>query len=457
LKIAREEALPKEIILNIELEAEDVEPYLERAYRSVVNRIRVPGFRLGKAPRSIVESLVGREHLLHEALGRIVTESVDKAVDQESIEAYIPPEVDVTSLEPLSIKATVPLEPQVSLGDYQSLRIERETTDITDQHVDDVLVNLRRESAPWEPVDRAVRFDDQVIIDVEGTVDGRSATSEKGIEFVPTLENKLPLPGFSVYLEGAKKGESKEFTLKVPEDYADSTLAEKECRFQVEVHEIKHRVLADLDDEFAKGVGQGFENLEALKDSIRESLTKAAESETEQKLYEESLKQVLDDATVEMSDVLVEREVERLWEDRSEVMKSRKMDMDTYLQQIGKSEEELKDEMRPGARERLIRSLVIGKLAREEGVEVDAEEVNQEIEQMMSLSGSADKAAVKRAISSESVRGSVESNIKARKAVARLAEIVQGKEEATEGEGLENETQNEETEQEEQGGNQNDG
>ena len=136
MKVTREETLPTEVILNIVLEPDDIEPHLDWAYRRLVNKVRIPGFRMGKAPRAILENVVGREHLLHEALERVVSGSVDEAVKQESLKPYIQPDVDVTSLEPLSIKATVPLEPLVALGDYQSLRIDREPVSVGDKQVD---------------------------------------------------------------------------------------------------------------------------------------------------------------------------------------------------------------------------------------------------------------------------------------------------------------------------------
>ena len=424
MKITREETLPTEVILNIELEPDDLEPYLDRAYRRVVNKIRVPGFRQGKAPRAIVESLVGREHLLHEALNFLVPESVDQAVKQESIEPYMQPAVDVTELDPLSIKATVPLEPQVDLGNYQDLRIQPEPVNVTGEQVDEVVEHLRRDSAPWAPVDRPVQFDDLLTIDVEGTIDGRSVASDKGVEYVPSLESKSPLPGFSVHLEGAKEGETRSFSLKVPEDYSDVSMAGKECHFQVQVHGIKQKALPELDDEFAKGVGEGYESLEALKSSVLENLTRAAEREATQKLYAEALQQIVEGAGVDLPNLMVEREVDRLLREQAQSLQARRMTMDAYLQQLDKSAEELREELRPTTRERLVRSLVIRKLARDQGVEVTEEEVDREIEDMIANSDVKDQS-LRRAMSSQSIRSSVESSILARKTLEQLAEIVQ--------------------------------
>jgi len=272
-----------------------------------------------------------------------------------------------------------------------------------------------------------VQFDDQVIIDALGTVEGRTVVDDKGIEYVPSMANKLPLPGFSVYLEGAKKGESKTFTLAVAEDYSDSTLAGKECRFEVNIHEIKQKLLPELDDEFAKGVGEGegFDSLQALKESVLENLTKTAEREADQELYEKALEQVIEDATVEFPSMLVDRELEHMWLDRAQALQSRRIDMETYLQQVGKSEEELKEEMRPGTQERLVRSLALKKLAEDQNIEVTSEEVDKEIEGILSSSNTTDES-VRQAVSSESFRNQIESTLLTRRTLERLAQIVQG-------------------------------
>ena len=427
MKITREETLPTEITLNIELEPDDLEPYLDRAYRRVVKKVNVPGFRKGKAPRPIVESLIGREQLLHEALDFLVPESVDQAVRQEEIEPYVQPDVDVTNMDPLSIKATVPLEPQIVLSDYLSLRIDAEPVTVADDRVDEVLERLRDDSGPWEPVDRPAQFNDLLTLDVEGTVEGRTVASDTGIDYIPSMENMLPLPGFSAHIEGAKRDESKSFSLMVPDDYSDNSIASKECLFQIHVHEIKEKVLPDLDDEFAKGVGEGYENLQTLKESVLQNLIMAAQRASDQELHDKALQQVIEGTVVELPDLVVDRDVDNLMHDQARALEARRVDMDTYLQQVGKSEEELRLELRPVSRERLIRSLVLKKLAQDQGIEATVQETDAEVKNMFAGSNVKDKA-VRRAMSSQGVRASIESSIVARKTLERLGQIVQGKE-----------------------------
>ena len=448
MKITRGETRPREVVLDIELEPDDVEPYLDRAYRSVVTRVRVPGFRPGKAPRAIVESLLGREHLLHEALETLVNDSVDKAVQQEEIEPYLLPDVDITELDPVSIKAIIALEPQIKLGDYQSLRFQLESIEVGDEQLQQVMDRLRDEHAVWEPVDRPVQFNDLITIDVEGTIEGRPFVNNTGVQYIPSMENQMPLPGFSVGLEGVKKGESQTFTVKVPDDYSDASIAGKECRFQVAVHDVKRKILPDLDDEFAKGVGQGYEDLQALKDFVLEDLTRGAEQQALDELYERALQPLVESSTIEYPEMMLDREVDHMWQDQVRTLQMRRMDVETYLQQLGKSEEEVRQELRPDATQRLDRMLVIRQLAEEEDIAVDPDEVDQNIGEMRSASDQDDTSAeLERFYSSESLRSSVESSIRTRKTLERLGQIVQS--EAVQ---PENDPEELENQQEESGG-----
>ena len=447
MKITREADLPTEVVLNIECDEKDVDPYLDWAYRRLVNRVRIPGFRKGKAPRRILEQVVGREQLVSEALERAVTGLVQEAVKEESLEPFIPPNIDITSIEPLQIKATVPLEPNVQLGDYQSLRIERQTVDVGDEQVDDVIERLRTETAPWEPVDEPIQFGDQLTIDVTGTVEGRNIVDSQGIEFIPSMENKLPLPGFSVMLEGSRKGDDKTFTLQVPEDFGNEEYDGKECRFHVIINEVKRRALPDLDDEFAKGIGPGFDTLEALRESVMENLVSTADREAEQDLQEKAMEQVVEGATVEFADVLLERQLDHMWHERTEALQTQQMDMDAYLQQIGKTEEEIREDMKPGTREGMVRSFVLRKLSEVEGIEVTEEEVTEHIDKLVEDSGGSGDPSVQKAVLAQAFRDSMGSNLKTKKTLERLALIVQGKDQEQE-----SSSEAESTADEEQGG-----
>ena len=425
MKITREDTAPREVVLTIELESADLEPYLDRSYKRLVNKLQIPGFRRGKAPKFIVENHVGREALVRESLDYIVQESIDKAKKEEDLETFGEADVDVVEIDPLSLKATLPLEPVVDLGDFRILRLDPEPFEVTEEQIDRVLEQTRYDGAPWQPAERPVRFGDMLTLDVDGFIEGKRVADDKGVEFIPSGDSPLPFPGFSVYLEGMGKGESKEFTLKVPKDYADSSMADKECRFAVKVLEIKEKLLPELDDEFAKGVGDGYEGLEALRASILSNLTEHAERAAERAFQERSLEEVMKGASVEVSELTTTREIDHLLEERLQAMERRRVDVDTYLQSVGKSRDELRDEMRPEAQERLNRLLVLRSLAREEGIEVSPEEIDAELASL--TSGSSQSAeSLRQALSSESGRSSLGNSILTRKVLESLARIVRG-------------------------------
>ena len=425
MNITKEETSPREVALSIQLESSDIEPYLERSYKRLVNRLMIPGFRRGKAPRYMVENYVGKEAMVQESLEYIVQESLDKAIKEENLETFGEPDVEVLEVYPTSFKATVSLEPIVDLGDFRSLRLEPDPIEVTEEQVAGVLEQIRYESAPWDPVDGPVKFGNLVTMEVVGVIEGRKLADDKGVDFIPSMDNPHPFPGFSVYLEGMRKDVPKEFDLTVPEDYADKTLAGKECRFNVKVLEIKEKVLLDLNDEFAKGVGDGYESLEALRANVLENLTQQAERAGRRAFEERSLEEVLKGTSVEVSDLTANREIDHLLEERIQSEQGRQTDMDTYLQNVGKSQEELRDELRPTAQERLTRFLVLRKLAQEEGIEVSPEDVDSEVENLSS-GATESGGSLREALSSERAKSSIGSAILTRKVLERLAQIVQG-------------------------------
>ena len=401
-----------------------MEPYLDRAYKRVVNRMEIPGFRRGKAPRIIVETYMGREVLVRDSLDFILQESLGKAIQDEDLEPFGEPDVELLEINPLSFKAVVSLEPIVDLGEFRSLRLEPEPTEVTEEQVNRVLEQMRYDSAPWEPVDRPVKFGDLVTLDVDGVIDGETVADDRGVDFIPGQENPNPFPGFSIHLEGLTKDESKEFTLSVPDDYADRPIAGKECRFNVRVLEIKEKALMELDDEFAKGVGDGYESLEALQANITENLTAEMERAAQRAFQEKTLEEVIKGASIEVSELTTNREIDHLLEEQAQALRARQLDMDTYLQNVGKSQEELREEIRGPAQERLTRFLVIRHLGQEEGIEVSSEEVDAEVENL--TSGSSESAeSLRQALSSEGAKSSISNAMLTRKVLERLAQIVQ--------------------------------
>ena len=423
--VTKESEKPTEVTLNIAMDTGDEEPFLTRSYRRLVTRLQIPGFRPGKAPRSIVENHVGRAALVQEALEFMIPETLDQVLKEHELKAFAEPQLEILEVEPVQFKAVVPLEPIVELGDFRVIRLARDPVEVTDAQVDEVVEQLRFEAAPWEPANRPAQFGDLLNINVKGAILGESVIDDQGMDFIPQQDNPLPVPGFSVYLEGMTEGQDKDFSLPIPEDTPQTQYAGKECRFSVSVLSVKSKDLPILDDEFAKGVRDGYDSLEDLRSDIRQRLTEDGEADSLRRLEQSSLDQLLEISTVQASDLVYQRELDLMREDRERAIRGQRLDMDTYLSYVGKSAEEWQEEMRPQAEQRLKTYLVLQKLAEEEGIEISDEAVDAEIESLVSNSKEAEDS-IRQAVSNEQTRESLRSTMFNRKVMERLVGIVQG-------------------------------
>ncbi len=426
MNVTKDSASPTEVTLSVEMTPEDEEPFITRSYRRLVSRVKIPGFRPGKAPRSIVESQLGRGALIQEALEFMVPETLDKVLRDENLQAFMEPQLEILEMEPVSFKAIVPLEPVVELGDMTSIQLERQPVEVTDEQVDGLIERLQFDAAPWEPADRPVKFGDLLTLNVHGVIEREDAISDEGIDFIPQLENPSPIHGFSVYLEGMTEGQKKEFTLTIPDDHGQEQYAGKECRLDVEVLSIKEKNLPELDDEFAKGVRDGYESMEALTSFLRQQLTDHAEHASNRQAEQDGLEKLLEISTIQASDMIYEREVDSLYEERERSVRNQRLDMDTYLSYIGKTEEEWREQLKPQAEQRLHTFLVLRKLARDEEIDIEPEELQAEIDTMISDSGES-QAAIRQALSSENALDSFRSSLLSRKVMQRLVEIIEGR------------------------------
>ncbi|MDE2788604.1 MAG: trigger factor [Chloroflexota bacterium] len=433
MKVTRDNSSPIEVTLTVELATEDENPFIDRSYRRVVSRLNIPGFRRGRAPRHIVESMMGRTALLQEALEFMVPETLDKVLQDEEVSAFGEPSIEVTELEPVSFTATVPLEPTVDLAGYRDIRVETEPVEVTDEEVDGVLDRVRDEQAVWEPVERAAEYGDRLNLNVLGTLDEETVVDDEDVEYIPNEENVLPFPGFAPNLVGLSEDDESEFTVTVPEDYPREQYAGKDIEFKVSVLSVKEKSVPDLDDEFAKSVGDGFDDLEALRTSIRESLTSQAENAARNDLEQKSLEALCDVAVVNASPLLYERELEAMQADRERMLRQQGLDLATYLRFMGKSADEFLDEMRPNAERRLVSALVMRKLAEVEEIEISDDDVQSETDRLLGLSSGDEEQdesnldSLREFLGSESTRDNIRSTLHSRRVMERLTDIAQGK------------------------------
>ena len=433
MKVTRENSSPIEVTLTVELATEDENPFIERSYRRTVSRINIPGFRRGRAPRHIVESMVGRGALVQEALEFMVPETLDKVLQDEEVSAFAEPSIEVTDLEPVSFTAKVPLEPTVDLGDYRSIRVESESASVADEEIDNVLERLQEEQAVWEPVERAAQYGDRLNLNVHGTMDEETVVEDEDVEYVPNEENVLPFPGFAPNLVGLAEDDETEFTITVPEDYPREQYAGQEIDFKVSVLSVKEKNLPELDDDFAKSVGQGFDDLASLRTNIQESLTSQAEAAARNELEQKSLEALCDAAVVNASSILYERELDAMVADHERMLRQQGLDLATYLRFVGKTDEEFMDEMRPTAERRLVSGLVLRKLAEVEEIEITDDDVQSEADRLLGLSAgeeeeeTANLDSLREFLGSESTRDNIRSSLHSRRVMERLTDITQGK------------------------------
>ena len=425
MKVTKESANSIEVTLSVEMTNEDEDPFIDRSYRRSVGRLNIPGFRKGKAPRTIVESYVGRTALLNEALDYLIPETLDTVLRDEDIQAFAEPQIEITEIEPVTFKAIVPLEPTVNLGEYTDIRIEKEAVEITDEQEDDELQRLRQESAPREPVDRTVQYGDLLNITVTGTIDGEEVVNDEGIDYIPQEDNVLPFPGFATNLEGMNDQENKAFTITIPEDYPREQFAGKECAFDLTILSVKEKILPELDDEFSKGIGEGYDTLDELTSHVKDRLSDEAETESTRELESKAIEALVELAKIDASELLYEREVENMQQERERMLRNQSLDMDTYLSYIGKTPEEFQEELRPTARERLTRFLVLRKLAETEALEVTEEDIQNEVDSLIESAGE-NSEQMRRNLSSDAVRSNIGSSLLNQKIMGRIVDISQG-------------------------------
>ena len=419
MKVTNEKTENSQAFLTIEMEPAEVEESLESSYQRLVKRARVPGFRKGKAPRTVLERYIGKESLLEDALNNLVPQAYEKAIAEQAIEAIAQPQIEVTQTDPLVFKAVVPLKPIVKLDDYHSIQAKPEPVEVTESNVDDVMEQLRHQYATWEPVERPVDFGDLVVLDVESSVEDKPFINQKGVQYQVTRDQSVPVAGFAEQLIGMKSNEEKEFKLQLPSDYPREEVAGKEASFKVKITEIKQEILPALNDEFAREVNAGFQTLDSLREQAGSDLKLRAEERSRVDFEERVIDAVVDLAETEFPPILVESETNRMLNQR---FQGGNQTLEDYLGSINKTEEELREELRPLATKRVTRSLVLGNIAEEEKIEVDNSEIDAEIENMTKDTTEKKDELVK-FLNTPQVRESIGQTLLTRKTIQRLTEI----------------------------------
>ena len=425
MKVSQGEQAQSQIVLNIEVEPPELEEHLDIVYRRAVQRVNIPGFRKGKAPRSVVERQLGRDAMVEDALETLLPQLTSKAIKEQSLDVVATPQVKVTQYEPLTIEATVAVRPSVELGDYYQYRLEPEVAEATPEAIEEIVESLRRDAGTLEPVDRPVEMEDMVTMQVKGQVDENAIIEDDSVDYILSAGSTNPMPGFAEHLVGINRDELREFALLFPEDYPQEDLAGKECNFTVTVHEVKERKLPDLDDEFAGSLNIEVETVAALRDKLQEDMLKHNQTIADQHYQELAVQALVDGAQVELPPLMVDHEVEHILSEQADAMQRQQVKMEDYLSTVGKSVEQLQEELRPAAIERITSSLVLSALREKEGIEVTPEEIEEELNSMSEASPT-EGESLRQILDTENGRTSISSILLNRKTLERLTSIARG-------------------------------
>ena len=424
MKVTNEKTENCQAFLTVEMEPDEVEESLERSYYRLAKKTNIPGFRKGKAPRTILERYIGKERLLEDALNSLLPEAYEKAIKEQKIEAFAQPHIEIAQTDPVIFKVAVPLTPTIKLGDYHHIQVAPEPVELTEDDVSAAIEQLQHQHATWEPVERPVDFNDLVVLDVDSNIEDKPFINQQGVQYQVLRDLPLPVPGFAEQLVGMKRAEEKEFKLQLPSDYSKSELAGKEPLFKVKIIEIKQEKLPELNDELAKQINPEFETLDILRERVSTELRQQAEEKAKIDFEEEVIQQVVDLAQVEFPPILVEMEVDRLVSEQSRRLQMGGQGLEDYLKSVNQTEAELREELKPLATKRITRSLVLGEVADEEKIEVSDSEIDAEIEEM--IKNAKDKDEMQKLLNTPPSRESIKRLLITRKTIRRLVEIAEG-------------------------------
>ena len=423
MKITKEKEENRQVFLTVELEPSEMEEAMQDSYKTLAKKAEIPGFRKGKAPRAVVERHLGRSRLVEEAVNKVVPQAYEQALKEQEIEPFAQPEIELTQAEPVIFKAIVPLEPVVELGDYQSIRMTPEPVEVTDAKVDSVLDELRHQYATWESVDRPLAYNDLAVIDISGKVDEKPYVQKIGAQYQVLKDSMSPAPGFSDQIVGMKKGDEKEFTLGFPEDYPNKEVAGKEGAFKVKLTEIKEEKLPEMNDALAAQVSPEFNTIKALREETEKRLRENAEEQSRMDFEEKLINAVVEQAKVEYPPVLVEMEINRILNEQNRRLQLSGRGMDDYLKSINKTEEQLREELRPVSVKNVNASLVLGRITEAEKIEVTEEDIDKGIDGMTGNTAEDKREDLRKLLDNPQTRQSLRQSLLTRKTFDRLVEI----------------------------------
>lgn len=372
--------------LTIEVPAEEVEKALQAAYLKERGKISLPGFRKGRVPRQMIEKMYGPEVFYDEAANRMISEAYAKAYDECELELVSQPKIEITQLEKgkeFIFTAEVAVKPEVKLGEYKGLKVDKVSTRVTQKEVDEEIDKERERNARTIDVtDRAVQDKDQITLDFEGFVDGVTFEGGKASDYPLTIGSGAFIPGFEDQLIGANIDEEKEINVTFPEEYQAKELAGKAAVFKCTVHSIKAKELPELDDEFVSDVSEKSETVDAYKAEVKAKIKERKENEGKQKREDQSVEQAVANAEMDIPEAMISFQSRQMVDDFARRIMQQGMTMEQYFQFTGLSEEKMMEEFKPEAEKRIRTRLTLEAIVAAENIEVSEERLDEELQKM---------------------------------------------------------------------------
>ncbi len=409
--------------LVIEVSSETFETGLNKAYNKNKNKINVPGFRKGKAPRKMIEKLYGESFFFEEAANMIIPEAYAEAYEESGLDIVSQPKIDVVQLEqgkPFIFEAQVAVRPEVELGQYKGVEISKVDSEVTDADIEEELKKVQEQNSRIVTIeDRAVQDGDMTVIDFEGFIDGEAFDGGKGDNYPLTIGSHSFIDNFEEQLIGMNIGDEKEVHVTFPENYHAENLKSKPAMFKVKINEIKEKLLPDLDDDFASDVSD-FDTLDEYKEDLKKTIGEKKQSEAKTKKQNEAVDKAVENSTMDIPNAMIDTQVQRMVEDFSQRLQQQGLTIEQYFQYTGLTPEKIIGDMKPEAERRIKNSLVLAAVAKAENIEISDDEYEEELKKMAEAYHM-DIEKIKE-LTGEEQAGQIKEDMKIQKAVELIAE-----------------------------------
>ena len=375
MNVTTEKIENHKVVLTIEVPAEELDKGIKAACKSLANRVNIPGFRKGHAPRRVLEMHIGKEAIMDEAFDRVAQKAFDAALKQENLDPVDRPQVDIVTLEEgkdVVFKATITPMPEVTLGEYKGLKVAKDAVVVTDEQIDEQVNNILNHHAKMIDAEEGatVANDDFITLDFKGEVDGVAFPGGEGKDYPLQIGSHSFIDNFEDQLIGLKAGEEKDVNVTFPEEYHAKDLAGKAAVFHCKVNSIKHKQLPELTDEFVKE-STSYENIEDMKAKLRENTEKRMEREADTKRRNEILKQATDNITVDIPEVMIENRVSNMINELAVNLENQGMNLDAYLKYTNMDMDKLREQYKESASIAVKTDLMLDAVAKAEDIKVE--------------------------------------------------------------------------------------